>query len=113
MHEIINRTNSPFDLQAVNGKVVLPAFGEVKAEFDADYLDLLRAARTVDVKPACKSDPLDHDGDGKKGGSLPADAADAEIQRLRTEYTDLTGKKPHHLWKAERLQSEIDKAVEA
>lgn len=113
MHKIVNRTNSPFDLQSVGGKVVLPAFGEVVAEFDAVYLDLLRAARTVDVKLTGKPDPLDHDGDGKKGGSLPSDAADAEIQRLRAEYTDLTGKKPHHLWKAERLQSEIDKALEA
>lgn len=113
MHKIVNRTSSPFDLQSMTGKVVLPAFGEVTAAFDAGYLDLLRAARTVDVKPTGKANPLDHDGDGKKGGSLPADAADAEIQRLRAEYTDLTGKKPHHLWKAGRLQSEIDKVLEA
>lgn len=111
MHKIVNKTNSPFDLQAVDGKVVLPAFGEVTREFEEGYLDLLRAARTVDVLDA--SDPLDHDKDGKKGGSLPASAADGDIARLRAEFTDLTGKKPHHLWKAERLQSEIDKALEA
>jgi len=113
MHKIVNKTNSPFDLQSVAGKVILPAFGEVEAEFEAGYLDLLRAARTVDVKPAGGRDPLDHDGDGKKGGSKPARAADDEIQRLRAEYTELTGQKPHHLWKAERLQAEIDKALEA
>lgn len=111
MHKIKNLTNSPFDLNAVDGKVLLPAFGEVEAEFEPDYLALLRAARTVDVKQV--GNPLDHDGDGRKGGSKPASAADDEIQRLRTEYTELTGQKPHHLWKAERLQSEIDKALEA
>ena len=111
-HRIINRTNSPFDLQAVGGKVALPANGEVVAEFDADYLDLLRAARIVAVELVVR-DPLDHDGDGRKGGSLPASAANDEVKRLRAEYTDLTGKRPHHLWKAPRLQSEIDTALEA
>lgn len=108
MHKIVNKTNSPFDLQSVDGKVVLPAFGEVEADFEAGYLDLLRAARTVDVKAI---DPLDHDGNGKKGGSKPASSGDEVIQGLRAEYTELTGKKPHHLWKQDRLQAEIDKAL--
>lgn len=68
---------------------------------------------TVGPGNSYSSDPLDHDGDGKKGGSLPSGEPDAEIERLRSEYTDLTGKKPHHLWKAPRLQTEIDKALEA
>lgn len=67
MHKIKNLTNSPFDLQATTGKVLLPAFGEVEAEFASDYLALLRSARTVDVI----DHPLDHDGDGRKGGSKP------------------------------------------
>lgn len=91
MHKIKNLTNSPFDLQAVAGKVVLPAFGEVNAEFDPAYLDLLRAARTVDVVA---------DGGG-------------EIDRLRAEYKELTGKDADGRWKADRIQSEIDKALEA
>lgn len=64
MHKIRNLTNSPFDLNAATGKVVLPAFGEVEADFDADYLQMLREARTVEVI----DHPLDHDGDGRKGG---------------------------------------------
>lgn len=67
MHKIRNKTNSPFDLQATSGKVLLPAFGEIEAEFAPDYLDMLRKARTVDVV----DDSLDHDGDDKKGGSKP------------------------------------------
>lgn len=67
MHKIKNLTNSPFDLNTTTGKVLLPAFGEVEADFDPDYLQLLRKARTVEVI----DHPLDHDGDGRKGGSKP------------------------------------------
>lgn len=65
MHKIKNLTNSPFDLQATTGKVLLPALGEVEADFAPDYLQMLRKARTVDVMPH----PLDHDDNGKKGGA--------------------------------------------
>lgn len=68
MHKIKNLTNSPFDLNAVDGKVLLPAFGEVEADFAPDYLAMLRKARTVDVLPH----PLDHDDNGVKGGAKPA-----------------------------------------
>jgi hypothetical protein len=67
MHKIVNRTNSPFDLQAASGKVRLAAFGEIEADFEPEYLAMLRRARTVEVI----DHPLDHDGDGKKGGSKP------------------------------------------
>jgi hypothetical protein len=74
MHKIKNLTNSPFDLQATTGKVLLPAFGEVEAEFATDYLAMLRKARTVDVIPH----PLDHDGDGVRGGAKAPPPAKAE-----------------------------------
>lgn len=50
--------------------------------------------------------PLDHDGDGEKGGSLP-DALDDELEALRARYEELAGKKPHHMMKAPRLIEEI------
>ncbi len=31
-----------------------------------------------------------------------------DIEALRAEYTELTGEKPHHLWKEARLRSEIE-----
>lgn len=65
MHKIKNLTNSPFDLNTTTGKVLLPAFGEVEADFAPDYLQMLRKARTVDVIPH----PLDHDDNGIKGGA--------------------------------------------
>lgn len=68
---------------------------------------------TIAAGASYTSDPLDHDHGGRKGGSKPATEAPEIVQRLRDEYTELTGKKPHHLWKAERIQAEIDKALES
>lgn len=63
-------------------------------------------------------DPLDHDGDGRKGGSLPDhihEPADyeVELERLRARYEELSGKKPHHMMKAPRLIEEILKLEDA
>lgn len=44
MHEITNLTNSPQDLEAVDGVKRLPAMGSVKARFAPDYLEALRRA---------------------------------------------------------------------
>lgn len=60
---VINLTNSPFDLE---GGFRLPAMGRVTEDFSDDYAALLRASPGVQV---ADSDPLDHDGDGRKGGS--------------------------------------------
>lgn len=56
MIKVTNRTNSPYDLQGVNGSVLLPAFGEVEGEFSDEYLELLESSGAVSVerKPASK-----------------------------------------------------------
>lgn len=63
MAKILNRTNSPFDLQGLNGPVRLPAFGEVEAEFSPDYLDILRAGGNVEVE---ESEPKPRRGRPRK-----------------------------------------------
>lgn len=60
---VTNLTNSPFDLE---GGVYLPAMGSITDEFSDGYAALLRASPGVGVEEV---DPLDHDGDGKRGGS--------------------------------------------
>ncbi|ABX36725.1 hypothetical protein Daci_4094 [Delftia acidovorans SPH-1] len=50
MKKITNLTNSPFDLQGVDGLVRLPAFDSVKGEFSGEYLDLLEASMAVSVE---------------------------------------------------------------
>ncbi|MFD4120914.1 hypothetical protein ACFWQD_06340 [Alcaligenes faecalis] len=50
MKKITNLTNSPFDLQGINGSVRLPAFGSVEGEFPGEYLDLLAASQAVRIE---------------------------------------------------------------
>jgi len=101
MKTIRNLTKSPYDLRSVDGIVRLPALGDVTAEFAADYLAILEKSRTVEVL-----DPLDHDGDGKKGGSLKPEATD-DLVAVRAEYLAVVGKKPFHGWDAAELHKRI------
>jgi hypothetical protein len=74
-----------------------------------------RAARVVETAPEKKrpKNPeqvqpnLDHDGDGKAGGSA-APAPNGELTALRAEYRDVIGKKPFPGWDAETLRAKID-----
>lgn len=50
-------------------------------------------------------DPLDHDGDGKPGGSAPAPSED--LSDLRAAYTEKFGKKPFAGWNAETLREKL------
>ena len=87
MTKIRNLTGSPYDLAP---GVILPAFGEVDADLPEYILEVLNAVPGVEVVALTPdADPLDE---------------------WRKMYTDLTGKKPHHLWKEERLIAEIEKA---
>ena len=52
MKKITNLTNSPYDLQGVDGPVRLPAFDSVEGEFSGEYLDLLAASMAVRVEDA-------------------------------------------------------------
>lgn len=49
MHEIINLTNSPYDLATLGGSVHLPARGSVKDVFAPEYLEALRGSGMYDV----------------------------------------------------------------
>lgn len=54
-------------------------------------------------------DALDHDGDGKKGGSTAPEGDKADIAALRAEYTALNnGKRPFAGWDEEELAKRIE-----
>lgn len=61
---VTNLTNSPFDL---DGGIRLPAMGRVVADFTEEYAAALAVAPGVATQ---EINPLDHDGDGRSGGSL-------------------------------------------
>jgi hypothetical protein len=58
---------------------------------------------------ASSADPLDHDGDGTKGGSKPAEQSE-ELSALRAEYQAVLNKRPFHGWDAETLKAKIAEA---
>jgi hypothetical protein len=78
-----------------------------------------QAANTIVPQPAQgdapKADPLDHDGDGKKGGSLaqgdeddtPADLAGKSLDELRAVFQAEIGRKPNVNAKPETLIAQI------
>ncbi|ACI55700.1 hypothetical protein Rleg2_2426 [Rhizobium leguminosarum bv. trifolii WSM2304] len=118
MVTVKNLTASPYDLETTAGFARLPAFGELTrptkdepGEFTGDYLQLLEASMAVQVLDApSKPHPLDHDGDGRKGGSKPA-AEGEELAKLRADYLEVVGKKPYHGWSVEELQAKIDEKL--
>ena len=97
---VTNLTNSPFDLE---GGIRLPAMGKLTHEFSDGYAEALRSAAGVEVRDA---DPLNHDGDGKKGGSPKPPEAD-DLSALRAEYQDKFGKRPFMGWDAVTLREKL------
>lgn len=63
------------------------------------------AAPTEPETAAPAADPLDHDGDGKPGGSTKQTGND--VAELRKAYQAAFGKRPFNGWDAEELRRRI------
>jgi len=89
------------------GEAVSVKAGDEPGELSQSWLD--RLSNHPEFTVSGKRDPLDHDGDGKKGGSVaPADG----LAELRAEYAEKVGKRPFAGWSAEELQRRIAAAEE-
>ncbi|WP_250439331.1 hypothetical protein [Delftia tsuruhatensis] len=110
MKKITNLTNSPYDLQGVDGPVRLPAFDSVEGEFSGEYLDLLAASMAVRVEdaeapaPAPEPEPEPGPAEDLQGVDAAAEPADA-----RAEYEALAGKPADKRWSDKRVAEEIAK----
>lgn len=60
-----------------------------------------------DVDPDVVIDPLDHDNDGKKGGSAKPEG---DLAELRVAYQAKVGKKPFAGWDADELRRRMAEA---
>ncbi len=87
---ITNTVGSPFDIQTMSGPAIIPAFGELTAEFDPAYLDIITAGGVLVAGKAAKP---------------AANSADDDEAR----YEAITGKKPDGRWSEERLAAELAK----
>lgn len=99
MLTIKNNLNSPQTIYTTRGPVILAPMGEMEAEGISPAYDLLY-----------RSSPFLSVTEGKAAAKPAAEPGD-DLQRLRAEYKDLTGKDADGRWKADRVQSEIDKAL--
>lgn len=106
-YRIKNLSSVPFDVPTLTGPVILPALGEITAELSAYEAEVIRHSPHAEIA----DDPLDHDGDGKKGGSKAPTGDKDAIATLRAEYEELYGKRPFNGWGAAKLQSMIDEKL--
>lgn len=108
MKKITNLTNSPYDLQGVDGPVRLPAFGSVEGEFAGEYLDLLAASMAVRVEDAEAPAPAPAQEPNAAYDLQGVDAA-AEPADVRAQYEALAGKPADKRWSDKRVAEEIAK----
>jgi hypothetical protein len=96
--------------------------GRVTEDFSDTYAEALRQSPGLNVRLpapedrlsdarktellAAKCDPLDHDGDGKKGGSSKPEAT-GDLASLRAEYQAKCGKRPFMGWDADALREKL------
>ena len=118
MKKITNLTNSPYDLQGVDGPVRLPAFDSVEGEFSGEYLELLAASMAVRVEdaeapaPAPAPEPEPEPEQGPAEDLQGVDAA-AEPADARAQYEALAGKPADKRWSDKRVAEEIAKLQKA
>lgn len=106
-YTIKNTSGFPLDVATTSGPAILPAGGEITVELDALNAEIWRQSPYGEITEGKAADPLDHDGDGRKGGSKPAEETD-ELTKLRSDYQEVFGKRPYHGWDAAELQEKID-----
>lgn len=84
-----------------------PTYGYVGVNDEDEELAALEKGYVRSRNAAIgRGDPLDHDGDGKKGGSL-AHGGD-EVKALREQYEARFGKKPFGGWGADKLREKLE-----
>lgn len=87
------------------------------AEIDAFVAPVVEAAIATEAADAPEEaasppgDPLDRDGDGNIGGSLPVDEPEGEAARIIADLVALGKRKPHPATKIEKLRAMLEAAT--
>ena len=80
-YTVKNNSIAPHDLMTIKGRAVVLAGHSVDVELAPEIVPVYDSvpffdvipAKTAENKPPIHRDSLDHDNDGRKGGSLPAE----------------------------------------
>lgn len=103
----VKATKQIIDWDAEAGQSVIINIGDT-GELSAAMLENHKGSyELIADKPQ-----LDHDGDGKAGGSTSGGSGD-EMAALRDEYENVVGKRPFNGWDAEELRRRMDEALAA
>lgn len=57
MYRLKNLVGSPFDIHTASGPAILPANGEVVAEFSASDVEMFRMSAAVEIAEITQDDP--------------------------------------------------------
>lgn len=83
-----------------------PRFAKALSKLGYKASQPAQPVKAAKEKPQ-KSDPMDHDLDGRKGGaSKPVDAPDV-MGAMRSEYEEKVGRRPFMGWDAATLKQKI------
>ena len=110
MQKITNNSKAPQGLHTKSGVVFIHPGKSRDLDLSEEGLKFAKRLPflTVDEIDAPEAiDPLDHDGDGEKGGSDPEGEVDAALEKLRADAKAL-GIKVHWKHSAETIQAAID-----
>lgn len=107
MHTVTNISRAPQGLHTTRGVVFVHPGKSRDVEFTKEGLAFAaRLTNLLELKDL-GGDPLDHDGDGHKGGSVSLEN-DGDLDKLREDYFKLFEKRAYHGWDAAELQAKID-----
>lgn len=88
-YTIKNPLNSPYEIDGENGRVHVPAQGQVTDDFTDMQIHAIRAVGYFVVEEGkAKRDPLDHDDDGKKGGFVKDEPSETSVVESETASDD-------------------------
>jgi hypothetical protein len=101
-----NLVNAPFDIESLDGPLLLPALGESEpARFTEDQVLIMQASLALEIIETAPAKAEDASGS--------EDGETRDIVKLRAEYHELVGKRPFHGWDAAEIQKRIDEALSA
>jgi len=89
MYKITNKTPHQFDIHTKQGPKVIHAFGELTADFEPAYLELIRLSFDVE-KVDSEEQEQEQEQDDDAGADSGADSTDADTEQPQEQAEEVT-----------------------